>query len=146
MWIEVGCPCSPARNDIVTPRHLFVCNLKSFFSFSFLAGAGSQRPSIVGARNFSTSSVYFSAVTAMLTMSRSAETQPRQRGSVGSVISGGGVGGGEDRKGSVASGSGSNRSRASSSVGLVSGPSGGGAGEGRVIMSNDNNDSSNNDE
>ena len=145
--MRVECPCPPVRNDIVTPRHLFVCNLKSVFSFSFLAGAGSQRPSIVGARNFSTSSVYFSAVTAMLTMSRSAETQPRQRGSVGSVISGGGVGGGgEDRKGSVASGSGSNRSRASSSVGLVSGPSGGGAGEGRVIMSNDNNNSSNNNE
>ena len=23
VWIEVGCPCPPVRNDIVTPRHLF---------------------------------------------------------------------------------------------------------------------------
>ena len=23
MWLGVGCPCSPVRNDIVTPRHLF---------------------------------------------------------------------------------------------------------------------------
>ena len=23
MWMGVGCPCPPVRNDIVTPRHLF---------------------------------------------------------------------------------------------------------------------------
>ena len=23
VWIGVGCPCPPVRNDIVTPRHLF---------------------------------------------------------------------------------------------------------------------------
>ena len=25
MWMRVGCPCSPIRNNIVTPRHLLVC-------------------------------------------------------------------------------------------------------------------------
>ena len=24
VWMGVGCPCPPARNDIVTPRHLFI--------------------------------------------------------------------------------------------------------------------------
>ena len=24
VWIWVGCPCPPVRNDIVTPRHLFI--------------------------------------------------------------------------------------------------------------------------
>ena len=23
VWMGVGCPCPPVRNDIVTPRHLF---------------------------------------------------------------------------------------------------------------------------
>ena len=23
VWMGVGCPCSPIRNNIVTPRHLF---------------------------------------------------------------------------------------------------------------------------
>ena len=27
MWLGVGCPCQPVRNDIVTPRHLFSLNL-----------------------------------------------------------------------------------------------------------------------
>ena len=24
MWMGVGCPCPPVRNDIVTPRHLLI--------------------------------------------------------------------------------------------------------------------------
>ena len=24
VWMDVGCPCPPVRNDIVTPRHLFI--------------------------------------------------------------------------------------------------------------------------
>ena len=24
VWMGVGCPCPPVRNDIVTPRHLFL--------------------------------------------------------------------------------------------------------------------------
>ena len=24
VWIRFGCPCPPVRNDIVTPRHLFI--------------------------------------------------------------------------------------------------------------------------
>ena len=24
MWMGVACPCPPVRNDIVTPRHLFI--------------------------------------------------------------------------------------------------------------------------
>jgi len=27
VWMGVGCPCPPVRNDIVTPRHLFSCYL-----------------------------------------------------------------------------------------------------------------------
>ena len=23
VWLEVGCPCPPVRNDIVTPHHFF---------------------------------------------------------------------------------------------------------------------------
>ena len=32
MWLGVGCPCPPVRNDIVTPRHLF----PSFPQLSFI--------------------------------------------------------------------------------------------------------------
>ena len=99
-------------------------------------GGGSQRPSIVGGRNNNNvggSSVYFSAVTAMLTRtggSQEASIHPRgsegeaswrQRGSLGSEGSVGAGGGGDDRKGSLVSGTGSGRSRASSSAGLVPG-------------------------
>ena len=121
---------------------LFTQNLCSFVSFPPLkkAGAGSQRPSIVGGRNIPATSVYFSAVTAMLSMNRGSDSQTRQtrqRGSFCSDGSGGGGGGvgrdggssggggsggvGEERKGSLISGSGSMRSRASSSAGLVTG-------------------------
>ena len=27
VWMGVGCPCPPARNDIVTPRHFFLLHL-----------------------------------------------------------------------------------------------------------------------
>ena len=34
MWLGVGGPCPPFRNDIVTPRHLFIFSF--FFKFSWL--------------------------------------------------------------------------------------------------------------
>ena len=34
VWIKVGCPCPPVRNDIVTPDYLFFL-LTSFFTFFF---------------------------------------------------------------------------------------------------------------
>ena len=50
MWMGVGCPCPPVRNDIVTPRHLLFCwHIKAviallllpelIFSFFFIAPA-----------------------------------------------------------------------------------------------------------
>ena len=33
VWMVVGCPCPPVRNDIVTPRHLLIFNgIRSVFS------------------------------------------------------------------------------------------------------------------
>ena len=29
VWMGIGCPCPPVRNDIVTPRHLFYANTES---------------------------------------------------------------------------------------------------------------------
>ena len=47
VWMRVGCPCPPVRNDIVTPRHLFfVCLFVPFFLFLclFLCGPATLIP------------------------------------------------------------------------------------------------------
>ena len=31
VWMGVGCPCPPVRNDIVTPRHLFTSGCLVYF-------------------------------------------------------------------------------------------------------------------
>ena len=36
VWIGVGCPCPPVRNDIVTPCHLFFFFFSCLFSFALL--------------------------------------------------------------------------------------------------------------
>ena len=32
VWMKVGCPCPPVRNDIVTPCHLFSPSVSDFFT------------------------------------------------------------------------------------------------------------------
>ena len=46
VWIGVGCPCPPIRNDIVTPRHLFLLSIMNYkYLFScFLMFALNKKP------------------------------------------------------------------------------------------------------
>ena len=60
MWIGVGCPCSPVRNDIVTPRHLLIA-VSSFFLICLLTFSSILQLSVFPSILY-TFCLYFSSV------------------------------------------------------------------------------------